>query len=280
MLEVAQLRSGFEPELVDEERADTRAGGQRVCLTTRPVKPGDHQRPEPLLVGVGLDRGFEVGEHARVARALAGREHGLQQRDSGRAQPNPMGDRPIASGRQRLVAEPIASPARGARRSPFEITRSRGSAARQPHRRAPNACRSIAGSTSSRYPSLVPTTSALSPSAFRSCDTFDCSVFLCVDTAVSPHRSSTRRSVRTSAPASTARRTKSSEVFPDGTATSTPSRVTATESSTEIASTCEAYDSGDADLLGATEPARRWPATARRSSRSATGTTARSRRSS
>ena len=62
--------------------------------------------------------------------------------------------------------------------------------------------------------------------------------------------------MRTREPASTARRTNSSDVLPDGTATTTPSRVTATESSTEIASTCEAYDSGDADLPGSNGVAR------------------------
>ena len=56
---------GSSPSSSTRMRADPCAGGQRVRLATGLVEPGDHQRPEPLLVRVRLDRGLEVGEHAR-----------------------------------------------------------------------------------------------------------------------------------------------------------------------------------------------------------------------
>ena len=122
VLEVAQLGSGFEPELVDEDGANPCAGGQRVGLAAGLVEPGDHQRPEALLVRVRLDRGFEVGEHTGISRALTGREQRLEQRGPRRAQPYPMRGRPIARRGQRLVAEPC-NPCGGARRGTLEITR-------------------------------------------------------------------------------------------------------------------------------------------------------------
>ena len=75
-----------------------------------------------------------------------------------------------------------------------------------------------------------------SPSARRSRDTFDCTVFALVETASSAHRSSSSRSLGTIVPAASARRISSSVGLPAGTATSSPSRRTSTgpSSATEI----------------------------------------------
>ena len=72
---------------------------------------------------------------------------------------------------------------------------------------------------SGRSPRLASLSSAItsgSPNARRSRVTFDCSVFRRVSAAPC-HSSSTSRSVRTNSPASSARRTSSSDVLPPGT---------------------------------------------------------------
>ena len=121
MLEVAELGSGFEPQLVDEQRADACARRQRVRLAPGLVEPGDQQGPEPLLIRMRLDRGLEVGEHTRVSRSLTGREQRLEQREPSRAQPDTMGDRPIPGRRERVVAELRKAGGRTLRGT-FEIT--------------------------------------------------------------------------------------------------------------------------------------------------------------
>ena len=85
-----------------------------------------------------------------------------------------------------------------------------------------------------------PPTACGSPSARRSCDTFDCSVLRAVATAAPAHRSSIRRSVETRVRASSASRTSSSVVRPAGTGRSTPSRRTSTGPRTATASTAGA----------------------------------------
>ena len=77
-----------------------------------------------------------------------------------------------------------------------------------------------------------------SPRARRNRATLDCRVFGLVVIAAWAHRSSMSRSNRTSAPASTARRTSSSEVLPPGTGTASPSWRTSIGPSTETWNTC------------------------------------------
>src|SRR4051794_18894038 len=86
-----------------------------------------------------------------------------------------------------------------------------------------------------------------SPSARRRRVIFDCTVLRRVSTSVD-HTSSIRRSVRTTLPASIARRTSSSALFPPGTVTGWPSRQTRTGPSTPISSTPEVYGRGPAAL--------------------------------
>ena len=79
-LEGAQLRSGFDAELLTEICPGLLVGLQRVRLTAAPVQGGDQLCPEVLVVRVGLDERGELGYHAgmvsggqpSVHHALAG----------------------------------------------------------------------------------------------------------------------------------------------------------------------------------------------------------------
>ena len=97
------------------------------------------------------------------------------------------------------------------------------------------------GSTASAYPPSRLSITDGSPNARRSMATFDCSVLRRVLRPPADHKSSTSRSAPTGAPASSARRTTSSEVFPPGTGTRWPSRVTSRGPSTATLSTRRAY---------------------------------------
>ncbi len=63
LLELLQLRSGVEAELVGQAVADPLVGGQRVGLAAVPVQRGDQQHPQALLERVGGDGRFQLADH-------------------------------------------------------------------------------------------------------------------------------------------------------------------------------------------------------------------------
>ena len=182
-----------------------------------------------------------------------GREPVLDQAEPDLLQPGPVGVQPVAVAgvgehvapeqRQRLAARVDD---RRVRRRPRRaaVAARRARSTRQRVDAAPGRRRAC----SRRSP---PVTRPGSPSARRSCDTFDCSVLRPV-LAASAHRSSMIRSARTGRPASSASRTSSSVVLPDGTDQRAPSRRTSTGPSTATVSTVErsAVGSGAAHRSG------------------------------
>ena len=65
-LEVAQLRSGFDPELVTEICSSLLVCLQRVRLSAAPVQGSDQLCPEALVERVRPDERGQLGHHARV----------------------------------------------------------------------------------------------------------------------------------------------------------------------------------------------------------------------
>ncbi len=62
-LELLQLRTGVEAELVGQAVADPLVGGQCVGLAAIPVQRGDQQHPQALLEGMVGDRRFQLADH-------------------------------------------------------------------------------------------------------------------------------------------------------------------------------------------------------------------------
>ena len=80
MLELLQLRSGVEPELVGQLRPDPLVRRQRVGLAPRPVQRGDQQLPQAFLERVRRDGRFQLADHvADVAEPQPRRELGLDE---------------------------------------------------------------------------------------------------------------------------------------------------------------------------------------------------------
>ena len=228
MLELLQLRSRVEAELVGQLVPDPLVRGQRVGLASGPVLGGDQQLPQPLLVRGCGHRGLQLTDHVGgVSEPQPGREPGLDEDPSCLFETGLVREDPLAvtGGRQHIAAVSATASTRTARRRRGGHRR-RADATPRPHRAAPPAHRPRTARRSSVYPPSPLATTGGSPRARRSLAIFDCNVLRCVVAASAAHRSSTRRSVRTTSPASRARRTSSSDVLPPGTGSTWPSRRT------------------------------------------------------
>ena len=83
LLELLQLRAGFEAELVGQPIADPLVRGQGVGLAAAAVERGDQQHPQALLERVGGDRRFQLADHVTGLTELStGREPRLDQLQS------------------------------------------------------------------------------------------------------------------------------------------------------------------------------------------------------
>ena len=236
-LQRLQVPARVEPELLGQDVPDPAVHGQRVGLAAVAVQRGDQRVPETLAQRMQLDEGFELPGHVASGPQLdPGRKVVLEQSEADLFQAGPMRlqpgtvtgvDKHVAAEERERLPDKSAASARSppCRRSLAVVARvTTRSASTRP------------GSTSRAYPPGTLVITPGTPSARRSWDTFDCSVFRPVVAATSAHRSSMSRSARTGAPASIASRTSTSVVFPDGSGTTAPSRRTSTGPSTAILS--------------------------------------------
>ena len=139
LLERAQLRPGFEPELIVQAPAASAIGIERVGLAS-PAIEREHQLSEqPLVVGVAIDEGLELGDQLAVMAeqqvgvdAVLDRGHArlVQARDLGRREGlvGEIGQRLSAPQRERIDQDARGRPrrrrrpARGAHRRPSRRT--------------------------------------------------------------------------------------------------------------------------------------------------------------
>ena len=63
LLELLQVRTGVEAELVGQAVANPLVGGQCIGLAAFPVQRGDQQHPQALLEGVSGDGSFQLADH-------------------------------------------------------------------------------------------------------------------------------------------------------------------------------------------------------------------------
>ena len=225
------------PEFLDQDVPDPGVRGQRVGLAAVAVQRGDQRVPEALAQRMQLDKCLELPDHVPAGPKLdPRREVVLDQPEADLLQAGPVRLQPgtVTGVDKHLAAEErerLPGQLGGAGQVPAlpQVARCRGERD-HPQRVDP------AGSTSRMYPPVPLMITPGSPSARRSWDTFDCSVFRPVVAAASAHRSSMSRSARTGAPASIASRTSTSVVFPDGSGSRAPSRRTSTGPSTAILS--------------------------------------------
>ena len=250
-LELLQPRSRLEPEVLGEPAPDPLIGGQRVGLAPGAVEGGDEQLPQPLLVRIRRDGALELADH-RVAEPQAGREPDLEELDARLLEPGPVRGRPVAGRHQ-------DRPAEACQRLGAELGGAAIVAALEPPRRRRGVAQHAegvdpAGLDPERVGASALSIASGSPSARRSCATFDCSVLRL--TAAPSHSSSRSRSACTGTPASSARRTSTSDVFPAGTARRRPSRLTSTGPSTETSNTTQVYGRRQRAVSAAPAPPR------------------------
>ena len=204
---VLQLRARIQPELVGQQRPHPGVGGQRVRLASGPVQRGDQQLPQAFaqrvrrrpaprvtdhLCGRGPARG---GPRSAAAAALPG--------GSGAARASRRPRRPAGSPRGTAPGPSRQIP--GGHHLPGRPQF--GDPAGQPHHLGRVHARRV---DVQRVPGAPPVSSPGSPSARRSLDTLACNVFRATPALCPDHRSSISRSVRTSSPASRARRISTS----------------------------------------------------------------------
>ncbi len=217
-LQGLQLHPRIQPQLIVEQPLDPAVGGKRIRLPTGLVERGDQQPPQTLAERMRGHQCLQLPDHLTGGpEGDAGREVVLGEPQPDLLQTRTMGREPgaVATIGQYLAMEhrqggrAAAGGGRGIsgraeRRSrlgePQHLTRIDPAAGRR------RGC--------SRH--APPVTRPGSPSARRSIETLDCKVFGATPTPCSDHRSSSRRSVRTSSPASTASRTSSSVALPAG----------------------------------------------------------------
>ena len=258
-LDLLQLRAGFEAELVGQSIADSLVRGQGVGLAAIAVERGDQQHPQALLERVGGDRRFQLADHVTgLAQLGTGREPRLDQLQLSLFESCPVRGDPITIAG---THEEVAAEHRQRRSAQFsgrtKVARIEKADGDDCVLRSTASASTSAGSTTSVYPPSPLTSREGSARARRSLATFDWSVFRLVLTASTAHRSSTSRSVRTRTPASSARRTSNSDVFPAGIGTSSPARLTSTGPSTEIESTRRVYGPVRSGLRDARRRSRR-----------------------
>ena len=234
-----QPRPGLEAELVGQPGPDALVGRQRVGLAARAVERGDQQLPQALLVRVRPPRPPPARRSRRLARAATAPRAGS--RRASRAPPR------AAPGAARPSRRPPAGPRRGSAPAPPRSARRRRARRR---RRAARAAAAASRSTRSASTAAGSTREPVAAVAAgdhrripeRPAQPGDLRLQrVAVRARRRAHRSSTSRSARTNTPASSARRTSSSDVLPPGTGTSRPSRRTSTGPSTEISNTARVY---------------------------------------
>ena len=107
-LELLQLRTGVEAELVGQAVTNPLVGGQGIGLAAFPVQRGDQQHPKALLEGMRGDRSFQLADHITcLAQLRTGREPGLDELHPGLFEPGPVWREPItvAGAREDVAAE-------------------------------------------------------------------------------------------------------------------------------------------------------------------------------
>jgi len=97
LLELLELGTGVEAELVGELLPDAAVGGESVALPPTAVQRGDQQRPKPLPQRVSGDQRLELPDHlGGGAEVDAGRKAVLNQPEPDFFQPRPMRQQPLA----------------------------------------------------------------------------------------------------------------------------------------------------------------------------------------
>ena len=211
-LQLAEPRTRFDPERLDEVVTGAAVGGERVGLTADPVQRGHQQRPQALAervgrgelrqcaddgVGVALDASPEVGlDRAEVLldEPVDGCRHRLGV-EPGEWRAGPLGER----GRRVTLAERPLEANGVDRRWP-----ARPSGRRRPVR-----------------------TIECGPSRLRRRVTYDWSVLSAVRGGCSPHTSATMRETGTAAPGDRARTASTAWHFGGPTSTASPSSAVA-----------------------------------------------------
>ena len=108
LLELLQLRSRVEAELVGQLVPDPLVRRQRIGLASGPVQRGDQQLPQALLERVRRHGRFQLADHvADVAEPQPRRELGLDELHPRLFEPGPVRVDPVAvaGGRQHIAAE-------------------------------------------------------------------------------------------------------------------------------------------------------------------------------
>ena len=203
---------------------------QRVGLPAGPVERRDQRRPEALAQRVLLDQRLELADDVAAGAEVDARRHRVL--DAGPAAPPPAGSRcaagPVAGARR--APRPGRGPDPRARSSsddrgspvPPRVGRTRRGQLDHPRRRRPRPRSTVEAVAVRRRPPP----GRASPSARRSCETLDCSVF-----RAGRRRPTGPRAARRPAPGRP-RRARAAPaarcVLPAGTSSRTPSRWTST----------------------------------------------------
>ena len=211
---------GSRPSSVASSGPDLLEGRQGVGLPPGAVLGGDEQLPQALLVGGGRDGGLQLSDHdAEVAQPQPCRELDLEELEAGLLETRSVrGDPvPLPGSLEHLALEPVQR--RQAQVSSATVVAigeeaGRGGRGVEHRERVDVRAVDLEGVAAATADDQPPGRGALG-AAWRPSTAACCAV---VAGPWLPQRSSTRRSARTSSPASRARRTTSSEVLPIGTA--------------------------------------------------------------
>ena len=210
---------------------------ERVGLPPGAVERGDQRRPEPLAQRVLVDQRLELADDVAAGAEVDPRRHARPRRSPSRTSSSRVrwaAAQSPASG-QHLAAEQRQRPRAACVQRGGGVAGTAASAAAAPRGRRPGSASTAAGVDGQRVAVVRRrSTSSRSPSARRSCETFDCRVLRPAGPA---HRSSMSASARTCARRRAPAATSSSVVLPAGRSSRTPSRRTSTGPSTPTVST-------------------------------------------